>query len=44
MGNQIEKKSLTLGTLSEVLEFAEQDLSDRFEWYVEQFLMMRKPQ
>jgi hypothetical protein len=32
---------LKLATLAEVLEFAEQDLSDRFEWYVERFLRMR---
>ncbi len=44
LGNQIEKKSLTLGTLSEILEFAEQDLSDRSEWYVERFLAMSKTQ
>ena len=40
-GNQIEKKPLKLGTMDEILEFAEQDLSDRVEWYVERFLKMR---
>ena len=40
-GNEIEKKALKLGTLDEVLEFAEQDLNDRAEWYVESFLKMR---
>lgn len=39
-GNLVEKKALKLGTLAEVLEFAEQDLSDRFEWYAERFLKM----
>lgn len=38
----VEKKTMNLGTLDEVLEFADQDLSDRFEWYVEKFLRMRK--
>jgi hypothetical protein len=41
-GELVEKKVLKLATLAEVLEFAEQDLSDRFEWYVERFLKMRK--
>ena len=41
-GNLVEKKTLKLGTLDEVLEFAEQDLSDRFEWYTQRFLRMRK--
>jgi len=41
-GNLVEKKVLKLGTLAEVLEFAEQDLSDRFEWYAERFLKMRR--
>ena len=39
-GNEIEKKDLNLGTLDEVLEYAEQDLLDRYEWYVERFLKM----
>ena len=41
-GRLIEKKTLKLGTLDEVLEFAEQDLSDRFEWYAEKFIKMRR--
>lgn len=40
-GNLVEKKSLRLETLAEVLEFAEQDLIDRVDWYVERFLGMR---
>jgi hypothetical protein len=41
-GKEIEKKPLKLGTLDEILEFAEQDLNDRVEWYVEKFLKMRR--
>lgn len=41
-GDLIEKRTLKLGSLDEVLEFAEQDLSDRFEWYVEKFLKIEK--
>ena len=40
-GNQVEKKLLKLGTLDEILEYAEQDLSDRAEWYIERFLGKR---
>lgn len=41
-GKDVEKTPLKLGSLSEVLEFAEQDLKDRTEWYIENFLEMRK--
>ena len=41
-GNQVEKTPLKLGSLAEVLQYAEQDLIDRFEWYIERFLKMRK--
>ncbi len=37
-----EKKSLKLGTLGEVIEFAEQDLLDRAEWYIERFVKWGK--
>ena len=41
-GNQVGKSPLKLGSLAEVLQYAEQDLIDRFEWYIERFLKMRK--
>lgn len=43
-GNVVEKKPLNLATLPEILEYAEQDLSDRVDWYVEKFLKMRGSQ
>ena len=33
----IEKKELRLPTLEQAVEFAEQDLTDRFEWYIEKY-------
>lgn len=43
-GNEIEKTPLKLGTLAEILEYAEQDLMDRADWYVERFLKTRRTQ
>ncbi|HAZ08598.1 MAG TPA: hypothetical protein DCZ01_08785 [Elusimicrobia bacterium] len=43
-GNEIEKTPLKLGTLAEILEYAEQDLMDRADWYVERFLKRRRTQ
>lgn len=43
-GDEIEKTPLRLGTLAEILEYAEQDLMDRADWYVERFLKMRRTQ
>jgi len=36
-GECIEKMPLKLGTLDEILEYAEQDLLDRVDWYIERF-------
>lgn len=41
-GGLVKKKALKLGTLAEALEFAERDLSDRAEWYAEEFRKMRR--
>ncbi|MBI4422452.1 MAG: hypothetical protein HY554_01925 [Elusimicrobia bacterium] len=43
-GTEIEKTPLKLGALGEVLEYAEQDLMDRADWYVDRFLRMRRLQ
>lgn len=43
-GGEIAKTSLKLGTLEEVIEYAEQDLTDRADWYVEKFIKTRKMQ
>ena len=40
-GNIIEKKLLNLGTLQEIVEYAEQDLADRVDWYVAKFIKQR---
>lgn len=37
-GREAEKTPLKLGSLGEVLEYAEQDSIDRLGWYVERFL------
>lgn len=42
LGRETEKKPLKLATMEEVLEYAEQDLTDRVDWYVERFLMTRR--
>ena len=41
-GKLLEKKPLKLATLAEALEFAEQDLIDRTDWYIEAFLKTRR--
>ncbi|MBI2901275.1 MAG: hypothetical protein HYY17_13915 [Planctomycetes bacterium] len=41
-GRLVEKKPLKLATLGQVLEFAEQDLLDRVDWYIERFVKGRK--
>ncbi|MBI1883468.1 MAG: hypothetical protein HYS08_04585 [Chlamydiae bacterium] len=33
-----EKRPLTLDSLEQCVQYAEQDLTDRYEWYIEQFL------
>lgn len=43
-GNEIEKTPLRLGTLPEILEYAEQDLMDRADWYADRFLKTRRTQ
>ncbi len=35
-GNE-EKKPLILDTMEQCVQYAEQDLMDRYEWYIEQF-------
>ena len=40
-GNVVEKKLLNLGTLHEIIEYAEQDLADRVDWYVDRFMKSR---
>lgn len=40
-GNILEKKLLNLATLREIVEYAEQDLVDRVDWYVDKFLRSR---
>ena len=41
-GKAIEKRALRLSTLEEALEYAEQDLTDRADWYVENFRRMKR--
>ncbi len=33
-----EKMPLSLETLEQCIQYAEQDLTDRYEWYIEQFI------
>lgn len=40
-GTEVEKTPLKLSSLDEVLEYAEQDLTDRADWYAKRFLGMR---
>ncbi|MFH1618389.1 MAG: hypothetical protein ABIG11_00635 [bacterium] len=40
-GRLVEKTLLKLGTLDEIIEYAEQDLADRVDWYIERFLKTR---
>ncbi len=43
-GGEIAKTPLKLGTLEEIMEYAEQDLTDRADWYAEKFIKTRKTQ
>ncbi|MBI5245196.1 MAG: hypothetical protein HY922_16155 [Elusimicrobia bacterium] len=40
-GNEVEKSALKLETFEQVLEYGEQDLRDRADWYAGKYLRMR---